>query len=105
MIPKSDHPISRLFQKPRSGLIRFNVGRMLAAVQLDHQLAAAADKVGEKRADRDLPAELVAVETPPPELQPQQLLAIRRVVPPLLCAFRPPSRLARHRHSPTPPPL
>ena len=64
----------------RTSRVRLDPRRVLSAIQFDRQLRLHTGKVSDVSFDRHLPAKLVTIEAPVPELRPEAPLGIRHVL-------------------------
>lgn len=78
MVPEADDAVAMRFDKRGARGVAV-AGRMLSAVQFDHQSRPPASKVGDMRSDRKLTDEFEAVDLPGAQPCPQRLLRFGRV--------------------------
>jgi len=83
VIPESKHPITFPFEQVRTLLVSVLLLRMLAAIDLDHELRTQTREVHDVRADGLLPPELPTLDLASAQLLPQPLLGVSHVPPEL----------------------
>ena len=76
MIPKAQYPVPLLFQEPTSLLIRCDLHRVLATVQLHYHLSLRTTKVSNEWADGTLTAKLRTTKLTVTKTRPKRLLCI-----------------------------
>jgi hypothetical protein len=78
-VPEADHFVSLLLQKGGSLLVSFKpfIRRMLGAFQLNDQADLMTSEIGKVGTDRDLSAEVAAIDWNAPEMAPEFSLGVR----------------------------
>ena len=76
IVPKAQDPITLSFNKTSSSLVRFDLLRMLSAIEFDYQAPLHTAKVSYERSNGMLPAEFSTTQLAVTQTRPKFLLRV-----------------------------